>query len=71
MIIILKECEKTDMHPDLARDLKKVVEHESEDNTNFNRCSCYSHQRISTRTGWDGNKRSSGDHPNYCIIEIG
>ena len=30
-----------------------------------------SHQRISTRTRGLRNKRTSGDHPNYCIIEIG
>ena len=28
------------------------------------------HQRISTRSGGLGNKRMSGDHPNYSIIEI-
>ena len=26
--------------------------------------------KISTRTGELGNNRTSGDHPNYCIIEI-
>ena len=31
----------------------------------------YSHQRINKGTGRLGNKRTSGDHPNYCIIEIG
>ena len=31
----------------------------------------YSPQRIDTKTGGLGNKRMSGDHPNYCIIEIG
>ena len=30
-----------------------------------------SHQRIDTRTGGLGNNRTSGDQPNYCIIEIG
>ena len=31
-----------------------------------------SHQRINKGTGGLGNKRTSGDHPNYCIIiEIG
>ena len=29
------------------------------------------HRRISTGTGGLGNKRSSGDHPNYSIIKIG
>ena len=30
-----------------------------------------SHQRISTRTVGLGNKRTSGDYPNYCIDVIG
>ena len=28
------------------------------------------HQRISTKTEGFGNKRTSGDYPNYFIIEI-
>ena len=31
----------------------------------------YSHQMISKGTGGLGNKRTSGDHPNYSIVEIG
>ena len=30
----------------------------------------YSYQRIDTRTGEPGNKRTSRDHRNYCIIDI-
>ena len=67
----LKECEKKDKYLDLAWELKKTVEHESDDNTNCNWCSWYSHQKISTRTGGLGNNSTSGNHPNYCIIEIG
>ena len=44
------------------------MEHESDDYTNCNWFSWYSHQRINKGTGGLGNKRSSGDHPNYCII---
>ena len=40
-------------------------------NTNCNWCSWYSHPRIGKRTGRLGNKRTSGGHPNYYIIEIG
>ena len=29
------------------------------------------HQRSNNETGGLGNKRSSGDHPNYSIIKIG
>ena len=31
----------------------------------------YSHRRINKGTGEIGNKRTSGDHPNYYIIENG
>ena len=31
----------------------------------------YSYQRIGTRTGGFGNKRTCGDNPNYSIDEIG
>ena len=51
--------------------IKKSVEHESDGDINCNWCSWYSHQRIDTRTGGFGNKRTSGDHPNYYTIEIG
>ena len=47
----LKEIEKKDMYLDLARELKKTVEHKSDDYTNCNWCSWFSHQRIETRTG--------------------
>ena len=46
------------------------MEHETDDDTNCNLCFWYSHQRIDTRTGGHGNNMTSGDHPNYCIIEI-
>ena len=64
----LKENEKKDKYLDLAREMKKkIVEHESD---GCNWYSWYSYQRTGTRTGWLGNKRTSGDHPNYCFIEI-
>ena len=47
------------------------MEHESVDYTNCNRCSWHSHQRIATGTGELWKNRTSGDHPNYCIIELG
>ena len=36
-----------------------------------NWCSWYSHRRINKGTGWLGHKTTRGDHPNFCIIEIG
>ena len=47
------------------------MEQESDVYTNFDWCSWYNHQRIIKETGGLGNKRTSGEHPNYCIIEIG
>ena len=55
---------------DLASELKKTMELESVVDTNCNWCAWYSHQRTSTGTGGLGNKRTSGDNPNYSIVEI-
>ena len=49
---------------------EKTKEHESDGYTNCNWCTRYSQQRIGTWTGRFGNKMTSGDHPNYIIIEI-
>ena len=46
------------------------MEHESDVYTNHDWCSWYSHQRINKGTGGLRNKKTSGDHSNYCIIEI-
>ena len=47
------------------------MEHESDVYTNYDWCSWYSHRRIDKETGGHGNKRMSGDLPNYYTIEIG
>ena len=49
----------------------KTVENESDVETNYSWCSLYSHQKINKGTGEIGNKKTSGDHPNFCVIEIG
>ena len=46
------------------------MEHESDADTNCNWCPQYSHQSIGTGTGGLGNKRTSGDYPNYSFIKI-
>ena len=46
------------------------MEHESDGDTNCNRCTRYSQQRIGTGTGGLEIKRMSGDYPNYSIVEI-
>ena len=47
-----------------------IVDHESDDYTNYKWCCWYSHQKISTMTGGVGNNRIGGDCPNYIIVEI-
>ena len=42
----LKEGEKNDKYQDLARELKKTMEHEGDRDTNCNWCARYSHQMI-------------------------
>ena len=46
------------------------MEHESGGDTICNWCARYRYQRTGTGTGRLGNKRTSGDHLNYCIIKI-
>ena len=40
-------------------------------NNNSDWCSWHSHQKFDKGAGGLGNKRTSGDHPNYCITLIG
>ena len=41
-----------------------------ESDTNCNWCSLHNPQRVVKGTGRLGNKRTSGDHPDYSIIKI-
>ena len=54
----LSESEKRDKYLDLARELEKTIEHESDGDTNCNWHTRCSHQRIDKGTGGLGNKRS-------------
>ena len=47
------------------------MEHESDGDTNCNWRVRYCHQRIGSGTDGLGNKRTSGHHPNFSIVEIG
>ncbi len=47
------------------------MEQESDGDSNCDWCAKYSHQNTGTETGGLENKRTSGDHPNYSIAEIG
>ena len=55
----------------VPRPCKGIVEHKSDVYTNCDWCFWYSHQRILKETGGLGNKKTSGDHPNYNTFEIG
>ena len=55
----------------MSKKKKKKVKHESDDYTNCNWYCWYSHQKIGKRSEGLGNNRTSRDHPNYCIIEVG
>ena len=46
------------------------MKYESDVYASCNWCSWYSHQGLIKGAGGLGNKRTNGDHPNYCIIEI-
>ena len=69
--IKLKESKKADKYLDLAREQKKTMKHENDDDTNCNWCTQYGHQRISTWTRGFGNKRTSGNYLKYSIIKFG
>ena len=47
------------------------MEYKGENYTNRDWCFWYSHQRIIKGTGRLGGRRTSGDYPNYNIIENG
>ena len=67
--IKLKESEKKDKYPDLARQLK-ILEHKRDSHTNCYWWSWYSHQKIDKGSGGIGNKKTNGNHPNYNIDKI-
>ena len=52
---IVKESEKRDKYTDLAWELEKSVEYESDSDTNCDKCAWYSHQRNDTVNGGLGN----------------
>ena len=51
--------------------IEKTMKPERDSDTKWNRCTRYSHQRFGTRTRRLGSWRTSGDNPNYYIVEIG
>ena len=63
-----KENEKGNKYLDLAKELKKTMEPESDGDTSRNWGFRYSYQRIGTGTGGLGNKRTSRERRNYKIL---
>ena len=63
-----KESEKKDKYLNLARELKKTMEQESDSDINCKWCVRYSQQRIGKGTGGLVNKRTNRHNPNYSII---
>ena len=63
----LKESEKKNKYLDLAREWKNLWNM----NVAIIPIVICAHQRIIRGTSGLGNKRKIGDHPNYCIIDIG
>ena len=64
----IKENEKGDKYYDLARELKKDMEHRSDSDTN---CKWYAQnnpQRFGKGAGRVGKRGTSRDHPNYSIL---
>ena len=67
-IVILKVIEKKNKYLDFARELKILWNMKV---TTCNWCSWYSHQKIGKKTKGLSKKKTSGDTPNYSIVEIG
>ena len=68
---MLKEGKKRDKYRDLARELKKSIEHEGNSDTNCNRCTRNNPQTIGKGTRRIINKRTSEEHSDESIIKIG
>ena len=50
---------------------EKTMEHASDVDTIYNWRAMQCNQSVGIGTGGLGNKRTSGEHPNYNIVEIG
>ena len=66
----IKESEKKNKYLDLARELKKVMEHEGNVDTNFNWYARNDPQRLDKGIRVR-NRRTNRNHQNYSIFEIG
>ena len=67
----IKENEKRDQYLDLARELKKGMEHENDGDNYCNCCAWNGPQRMGKGIGRLGNWRTNRDHPDDSIVKIG
>ena len=67
----IKENEKRDQYLDLARELKKTMEHEGDGDIKCKWCTWNDPQRLGKEIEGVGNLRTIGDHQNYMIVNIG
>ena len=67
----IERNQKEGLVPGPCFETVKAMKHESDGNTNCNWYSWYSHQKIDKSTCGLRNKKRSGDHRTYCIIELG
>ena len=69
IIIKLKECKKKDKYLDLARELKKIMEHKSDDCTNCDWCFWHSNLKIFKGPGGFGSWWTSGDQQTTGLLK--
>ena len=58
----IKENEKTDKNVDVAKELKRIVQHEGNGDTSCNWCARNDLQMFGKRAGRIGTRKTSGDH---------
>ena len=67
----MKESEKIEKILDLARELKKSVEHLGDDDSDCSWCTWNGLQNLGKRTGKIGNQRKNRDHSEGNTVKIG
>ena len=67
----IKESEKVNKYLDLASELKKIVEHKNDSDTNRTWRTWNSPQRLKIVTARTENQCKNRDHSDYSMVEIG
>ena len=66
----MKENEKINIYSDLAKELKRIIEHEDGGDTNCSWCTWNGPQRLVKETVGIGNKKKNQDHPDHSVVKI-